>query len=275
MDLKDKLINVLYRKFTDYKVFVFYVIGIYVSLNLIGCESTNLEFNKKAKPISHTLFDSLLKLYVDNAGNVNYEDFIKDSTQLNQYLKLLADNPPDTATWDRNTQMAYWINAYNAFTIKLIVDNYPVKSIKDLNPTISVPFVNSIWDVAFFEIGGVKMDLNNIEHAILRDYYQDPRIHFAINCASISCPRLLNRAYISESLEIDLDQQAKEFINDPTKNKIQADEIEVSKIFLWFGGDFKKQGTLIDFLNRYANKKINNSADIDYMAYNWLLNNTK
>lgn len=275
MNLKDKLITVLYKKCSDYKVLIFYTIGISVSLNFIGCETTNLDFNKKVKPITHVLFDSLLKLHVDNVGDVDYKGFIKDSTLLNQYLALLANNPPDTTTWDRNTQMAFWINAYNAFTIKLIVDNYPVESIKDLNPTISVPFVNSIWDIAFFEIGGVKMDLNHIEHEILRDFYQDPRIHFVINCASISCPRLLNRAYKPETLEIDLEQQAKEFINDPAKNRLNEEGIEVSKIFFWFGGDFKKKGTLIDFLNRYANKKINNSAEIDYMAYNWLLNSTK
>jgi len=275
MDLKDKLNRRLEIIIFNYKVLIFYAIGIYVSLNFIGCESTNLDFNKKAKPISHALFDSLLNLHVDEAGNVNYLGFLQDSTQLNLYLDLLSNNPPDTTTWDRDTQMAFWINAYNAFTIKLIVANYPLKSIKDLNPTISVPFVNSIWDVAFFEIGGVKMDLNNIEHNILRDYFKDPRIHFAINCASISCPRLLNRAYVPETLAADLDKQAREFINDPTKNAINEDKIEVSKIFLWFGGDFKQEGTLIDFLNRYTHKKINNSAETDYMAYNWLLNSIK
>jgi hypothetical protein len=168
--------------------------------------------------------------------------------------------------------MVYWINTYNAFTIKLIIDNYPVKSIKNLGSIISIPFVNSAWDVEFFEIGGQKMNLNNIEHNILRDHFKDPRIHFVINCASISCPRLLNKAYKAETLEKDLEKQAIEFINDSTKNIITKDKIVISKIFSWFSGDFKRDGTLIHFLNRYSTEKINYSVEIDYMAYNWLLN---
>ena len=237
-----------------------------------GCMQPPIDFSNKSQLPSHQLLDSLLTIHVENNGKVDYQGFIKDSVHFGRYLEQLKLNPPDTNTWSREEQMAYWINAYNAFTIKLIIDNYPVKSIKDLNPTISVPFVNSIWDVKFIDLGGKKFSLNNIEHDILRGHFKDARIHFAINCASISCPRLLNKAYFADSLDQVLDKQAVDFINDKTKNEISIEHIKVSKIFLWFSGDFKKNGTLIDFLNRYADVQIKKTAEVDYMAYNWLLN---
>jgi Protein of unknown function, DUF547 len=221
------------------------------------------------KPITHELFDTLLKKYVDNKGNVNYEGFKKDKVLLDNYLDLLSKNPP-TTDWTQEDQLAYWINAYNAFTISLVAKHYPIASIKDIKPGIA--FINSVWDIKFIKIGNETYDLNNIEHSILRKKFSEPRIHFAINCASYSCPRLRNGAYTAANLEAQLTEAARSFLADTTKNDITQNFISISKIFDWFTGDFKKKGNLIDFLNLYAPVRINRKAKIEYKEYVWTLN---
>ncbi|MCK5368247.1 MAG: DUF547 domain-containing protein, partial [Cyclobacteriaceae bacterium] len=166
----------------------------------------------------------------------------------------------------------YWINAYNAFTVKLIIDHYPLESIKDIGSAIQIPFVNSPWDIKFIEINGKKLDLNNIEHSILRKKFDEPRIHFAINCASFSCPKLRREAYVANNLDVQLEKQAIQFINDLERNSISGSHAEVSKIFSWFKGDFTKEGSLVDFLNQYSNTEIGKESKISYMNYNWALN---
>ena len=107
----------------------------------------------------HDAWTVLLQKYVDNFGNVDYEGFQKDSTSLNAYLNQLTNNPPDEKTWSQPEQIAYWINVYNAFTIKLIIQHYPVESIKDIGSKIQIPFINSPWDIKFIEINNKKLDL--------------------------------------------------------------------------------------------------------------------
>lgn len=223
-------------------------------------------------PPDHQLWHNLVKVHVRSDGMVDYKGFIRDSARLNQYLKLLSDNAPDRKTWSKAEQLAYWINAYNAFTVKLIVDNYPVKSIRDLGPGFKIPGVKDVWHYKFFKIGGADASLDDIEHGILRKEFDEPRIHFAINCASVSCPPLLNEAFTVDKLEIQLTQVAIRFIDDPTRNQITADQAQISSIFSWFRGDFTEKGTLIDFLNRYSKVKIKPSAKISYLDYNWNLN---
>ncbi|GAB3196424.1 DUF547 domain-containing protein [Pontibacter aydingkolensis] len=218
------------------------------------------------------MWTSLLQKHVNETGFVNYKGFVQDSVLLNQYLKTLQTGVPDPKTWTQEEQLAYWINAYNAFTVKLIIDEYPLKSIKDLNSIFSIPFVNSIWDKKFFRLGGEKYSLNIIEHQILRKEFEEPRIHFAINCASVSCPKLRREAYTSEQLEAQLQEQAYNFINDPFKNRLSSNNPKLSSIFNWFEGDFKKNGSLVDFLNRYAKTKIREDASISYLEYDWRLN---
>lgn len=224
-----------------------------------------------AGPVAHTRLTALLKKHVTPAGAVDYKGIIKDSLQLNQYLKLLSDNPPQKS-WSRDEQLAYWINAYNAFTLQLIIRNYPLKSIKDIGSKVKIPFVNTPWDIKFIRIGKETFDLNNIEHGILRDKFKEPRIHFAIVCASVSCPKLLNEAYEGKQVQQQLEAQARDFINDRSRNKISPNAAQVSQIFNWFRGDFTRQGTLTEFLNRYSTVKINKNARVTYLEYNWSLN---
>lgn len=227
------------------------------------------------KPIEHTEWTSLLKKHVDNDGFVDYKGFIRDSAELNDYLEKLSNNAP-AKNWSKNDKFAYWINAYNAFTVKLIVDNYPVKSIKDLGPENPIIFVNTVWDKKFFTIGGKEMTLNTIEHKILRKKFDDARVHFAINCASYSCPKLRTEAFEASKLDAQLTDQAIDFLSDKRKNKVSTDQPQLSSIFKWFDKDFTKNGqTKIQFINKFSPVKINDNADLSYLDYNWELNEKK
>ncbi|MEM1124813.1 MAG: DUF547 domain-containing protein, partial [Bacteroidota bacterium] len=234
--------------------------------------------------INHALFDSLLQKHVSEDGFVNYKGFIRDSVQMNEYLTLLKNNHPNKKNWSKDEQLAYWINAYNAFTVKLIMNHYPVESIKDIKSGIG--FINSVWDIKFFKIEGQEYDLNNIEHSIIRKQFNEPRIHFAVNCASYSCPRLRNEAYTAKNLEIQLDDQARTFFNDERKNKIVSeDQIVLSSLLKWYSTDFTQKGIfsrlfggsgrskkLIGFVNPYVETTINEEAEVTFMEYSWALN---
>ncbi|MBK7938099.1 MAG: DUF547 domain-containing protein [Lewinellaceae bacterium] len=224
----------------------------------------------ESKPVTHEAWDALVKKHVRQDGFVDYKGFIRDSNDLNGYLRLLESAHPNDKNWTRNEQMAYWINAYNAYTVQLILRNYPVSSIKDIKK--GVAFVNSVWDIKFIKIQGFMYDLNNIEHNILRAVYKDARIHAAINCASWSCPRLLGEAYTAANLDKQLDAAMRSFVNDPARNRIRADKAEISEIFKWFKGDFERGGNLRDFLNRYSDVKITDKTDISHIDYDWRLN---
>ncbi len=247
------------------------VLSIIVFLLFQSCQRKSPS-KPGSKLIDHHEWTILLQKYVDDDGLVNYQGFLKDSIDLNSYLDKISTNPPDESAWSAEDQIAYWINAYNAFTVKLILDHYPLKSIKDIGSAIQIPFVNTPWDVKFIEINKEKLDLNNIEHSILRKKFHEPRIHFAINCASLSCPKLRREAYIAEKLNAQLNEQAIQFINDPKRNDITIDHVKISKIFSWFKGDFTKSGSLKDFLNQYSDIKINGDAKISFMDYDWSLN---
>ncbi|WP_159023093.1 DUF547 domain-containing protein [Formosa sp. L2A11] len=227
----------------------------------IGFQTYNENTIEAPKPIDHTLWNALLSKYVSKDGHVNYKGFKADEQRFQEYLEILKQDTP-SSSWTKNEKLAYWINAYNAFTIQLILDNYPVKSIKDIKDP---------WDLEFIKIADKTYSLGDIEHKILRKM-DEPRIHFAINCASYSCPNLLNEAYNAEDLNEQLNVAATQFVNDTSKNTISKDKVEVSKIFDWFSSDFKKQGSVVDFLNTYSTIKIDSKAKVKYRDYNWNLN---
>ena len=247
------------------------LIALTLTALLAACSSLNPQ-TANTSPMSHQLWDSLLKQHVNDEGWVDYEGFMADSASLRKYLTLLQSNGPNDANWSRNEQLAYWINLYNAFTVELILQHYPLKSIKDIGSSIQVPFINSPWDIKFIEVGGETLDLNNVEHNILRKHLQEPRIHFAINCASYSCPRLRNEAFTADRLEAQLEAAAVEFINDPKRNTIAKDKVAVSQIFNWFKGDFTKEGSLVDYLNQYSQVPIDPKAKVSHRKYDWKLN---
>ncbi len=224
---------------------------------------TNL-FAWAGQSVSHQKWDDLLQKYVSPAGKVDYSGFAKDKLQLQNYLNALSKSTPDDS-WSRNESMAYWINAYNAFTIDLILKNYPLKSIMEING-------GKAWDLKFIKLSGRTYSLNDIEHEILRKKYKDARIHFAVNCASISCPRLSNKAFVAGNLEDQLNKMAISFINNKAKNSLSNAEVRISKLFDWYKDDFTQKGSLIVFLNQYSHTQIKSDAKVSFMEYNWNLN---
>ncbi len=210
--------------------------------------------------MSHSVWDRILILNVTKEGKVNYEGVILDSALFYQYFRSLSDNPP-TDKWSRDEKLAYWINVYNSVAMKMIIDNYPVKSINDLhNP----------WNQKFFRIKDNRYSLDEIEHNILRKF-NEPRIHFLINCASNSSPKLWNMAYTKDNINEALENRTREFINDPSKNIITKNKISISQVFEWYKDDFNN-GDVADFINQYSNVRINTIPKNGYMKYDWSLN---
>ena len=213
-----------------------------------------------------SIFDSLLQKNVDKTGRVDYQSLKNNETLLDNYLAYIQNNEP-TKNWSSNKKKAFWINTYNAYTIKIILNNYPLKSIRDIKID-----GKTAWKIPFVKVGQKRYTLDQIEHEILRKKFNDPRIHVGINCASVSCPRLWNFAFTEDNIASSLDNLMKEFINNTTRNKISKNNLEISEIFNWFSKDFMKNGTIINYLNTYAAIKISEKASIKYLTYDWSLN---
>ena len=225
---------------------------------------------------THKIFTEILQKYVID-GLVNYKE-LKTDQNFDKYLSQLFSTDPSQLT--EKEELAFWINAYNVFTIKVILDSYPVKSINDIKFG-----EKSVWDKDFISINKKKYSLNDIEHKILRVKFKEPRIHFAIVCASVSCPALRNNAYEADKLDRQLQEQAVEFLRDNERNSfdIKNKEADLSKIFDWFGEDFGKSDEEIleyvsTFLSGDVREDINqnlNSWSISYKKYDWNLNEIK
>ncbi|APZ46242.1 DUF547 domain-containing protein [Polaribacter reichenbachii] len=213
-----------------------------------------------------SIFNDLLQKHVSDTGIVDYKSFKTDVSKLDTYLDYLKKTSPDNS-WSENKQKAFWINAYNAYTIKLILDNYPLKSIMDIKQK-----GKTAWKILFVEVAGKTYTLDFIEHEILRKKLFDPKIHVGVNCASGSCPKLGNKAFTEENIEAELTQLMKDFVNDVSRNKISKRKVQISSIFDWFKEDFTKNGTIIDYLNQFSEIEINPKAKISYLKYNWSLN---
>lgn len=231
----------------------------------------------------HKLFSEILQDYVKD-GLVDYKNLANDD-RLKEYLDQLSSIDPEKL--NQSQQLAFWINAYNAFTLYIISENYPVESITDLHTggkIIGYLLGKTVWDKEFIIINDKKYSLNNIEHKILRKM-NEPRIHFAIVCASISCPELRNEAFEADKLEIQLEEQAQRFINDPSRNSFDLGnrEAEISEIFNWFDEDFgDSEEEVLIFISDYLTDEIASEIkdnfsewDISYMDYDWGLNEYK
>ncbi len=214
-----------------------------------------------SKP-DHSVWDALLRKNVSSSGKVNYSGMKSSLTKINTYVDHL-EGFTDLSALSRNEKLAYWINLYNAVTVQLIASNYPVSSITKLHG-------GKPWDKKLITIGSKQYSLNNIENDIIRPRFKEARIHFAVNCAAKSCPKLLNEAFTGDQLSSQLRRQTKSFVNG-SGNDIAADKIAISKIFEWYKTDFKN-GDLIAFLNDYSGTKINTDATIEFKEYDWALN---
>jgi hypothetical protein len=223
-----------------------------------------------ADKVDHGLYGDLLGKYVKN-GVVDYRGFKNEEAHLDQYLRILEK--ADTKTLPRNGQFAFYINAYNAWTIKLILGGYPgIESIKDLGSLFKSP-----WKKKIARIDGDILTLDNIEHDILRPRFNDPRIHFAVNCASKSCPPLMSEPYLGDVLDRQLTEMTRAFINDRAYNRIEGSTLYVSSIFKWYSEDFNND--TVGFFMKYAEgeleEKLQKQAKeikVEYLDYDWSLN---
>lgn len=242
----------------------------------------NLKFD--AFDQTHANFSQVLQDYQNEKGLVNYKKLkgdLKGHLQhpfLN-YLKEIQSVSLETFnSWTNQERMAFLINSYNALTIKLIVDNYPVVSIKKIGG-----FFTKAWDIQFFSLlEGKIRSLDAIEHTWLRPVYKDYRIHAAVNCASLSCPLLRHTPYIGKNISEQLDEQMRLWINNPNLNHYdqQNKTLKVSKIFDWYKTDFDKWGDgALKVINKYLTPALSaeNLAQLKlkYFDYNWGLNEVK
>lgn len=225
---------------------------------------------QSAEPVDNAIYSELLRNYVHD-GVVNYAGFKKDEAKLDRYLKVLEQT--DTRQLSRDEQLAFYINAYNAWTIKLVLRGYPgIHSIKDLGS-----FWSSPWKKKLVRIDGKVLSLDDVEHGILRPKFRDPRIHFAVNCASKSCPPLRSVPYEGKTINQQLDAAARTFLNDPQSNRLVGETLYVSKIFDWYGEDFKPG--IVGFFLKYAQGDLKEGLEanrdrieIRYLDYDWSLN---
>ncbi|MDH5379997.1 MAG: DUF547 domain-containing protein [Cyclobacteriaceae bacterium] len=222
------------------------------------------------KIVSHNSYDSLLQKHVDKMGMVNYEMLALDSGKLNKFIGTMGRNTPNWEQWKREEIISYYLNLYNASTLQLVLRNYPLQSIKDIGPTIQIPFVNTPWQLDFIKMDDELFNLDDIEHGILREKFEEPRIHFALVCAAISCPKLRNEAYTAEKLESQLEDQTHQFLGDTSKNSFEQEEIKLSKLFSWYKGDFDSNRGVLEFIGKY--RDIPEGVKVSYKNYNWKLN---
>lgn len=241
----------------------------------------------------HSEWDVLLKKHVITKDGgaiteVDYAGFAKDRTQLKSYLtKLSSLSQSDFDTLSKEEQLAFLINAYNAWTIELILQKYPnLKSIKELGGFLSTP-----WAKSFIPLLDKTRSLDEIEHTMIRGSgrYNEPRIHFAVNCASIGCPALRAEAYTGKKIEAQLEEQTRLFFSDRSRNRLSGNTLELSSIFKWYDKDFRKGWmntfTVAAFAEHYAEALGLSSEQvkalkagkisIDYLDYDWRLNDKR
>ncbi|MBI5720256.1 MAG: DUF547 domain-containing protein [Burkholderiales bacterium] len=266
-----------------------------LALGLAGLVAAPAASAQGAFDHSHAAWTALLKKHVlalrgGQASQVRYAAFAGERAALKAYLEALSAVPEATfAGWSKPQRMAFLINAYNAFTVELILTKYPkLESIKDLGSLFQTP-----WKPRWVPLLGTQVSLDDIEHEMLRKRgaYDDPRVHFAVNCASIGCPALREEAFVPERLDAQLDEQALRFMSDRSRNRynVPRGRLEVNKIFDWFGEDFRLGlrgiASLPAFAARYADQLADTPADrervrgaqveIGFLEYDWKLNDVR
>jgi hypothetical protein len=244
--------------------------ALFISFSMITAAAGLQSIASSETTVDNGLYGELLKKHVRD-GRVDYAGFKTEEAKLDRYLKILENVDPGILS--RNEQFAFYINAYNAWTIKLILSGYPgVTSIKDLGSLLKSP-----WKKKIVRIDGKVITLDHVEHEILRPRYKDPRVHFAINCAAKSCPPLRPEPFNGNILERQLDDSTRSFINNPQSYRLDDSELYVSRIFKWFSEDFNED--IFGFFLKYATgnlkKELKSKSErivVQYLEYDWSLN---
>ena len=265
-------------------------------LAMIGfCLATPATARSATFDHNHAVWDQLLREHVHwnlthTASQVDYAALQGKRAVLNRYLRdLSAVEMQEFDSWDRDQQLAFLINAYNSFTVELILTKYPdIESIKDLGSLFSSP-----WKKKFFILFGEAQTLDGIEHSLIRGSgrYNEPLIHFAVNCASIGCPALANEAFVAETLDQQLLESTRNFLKDRSRNRFNSKSgaLEVSSIFDWYAEDFDKGWRGYDSLEGFFRTHADWAADgpdaverlrreeveIDFLDYDWRLNSLR
>ena len=231
--------------------------------------------------VDHSPFDHFLKVYVvrgkDGVNRVRYAGVsAADREALDRYLKRLAEVP--VGKLNRAEQQAYWINLYNALTVQVILQHYPVKSIRDIDISPGF-FSDGPWGKKLIRIEGTDVSLDDIEHRILRPIWKDPRVHYAANCASIGCPNLQPHAFTAADADTLLTQGARDYVNHPRGVRIENEALIVSSIYRWFAADFGgSDAKIIEHLKSYAEPGLRSQLErrrrISDHGYDWSLNDT-
>jgi hypothetical protein len=234
----------------------------------------------------HKDFDVLLKKHVVFKGKqslVYYQALKRDALKLDSYLaSLSAVSKKEYNTFSKNDRLAFLINVYNAFTLKIILNYYPLKSIRDIGSFLS----GNAWKKNFFKLFGKSMHLDFVEHKMIRKWFKEPRIHFAVNCASLGCPSLRRDAFVGSKLDKQLEESMIHFLSNQDKNNVEDEKLYMSKIFDWYEGDFEKAtGSLLKFLTPYLEHIENDGKTrqaiqegdyaIKFNRYDWTLNEVK
>jgi Protein of unknown function, DUF547 len=261
---------------------------------------TFIIFCGNAQAFDHEYRDygEVLKTYSKD-GLVDYAALQKNRKGIDQFVKDIGvTTRNEYESWSHDQQLAFWINTYNGWFLQIVIDRYPIRGGRlfgVLYPENSVQRIPGIWDNIKTRAAGREVSLNDIEHKILRPIFKEPRIHFAIVCASISCPVLRSEPFRASSLQGQLEDAARDFVNNPTKVRWDANEkkVEISKIFDWFSEDFasfadeswlklysKKQAGPVSFVSKYLPAATgetlkNGKVKVDYLDYDWHLNEQK
>jgi len=261
------------------------LVGIVFSVLAIFANTSRAEtFDHQHKTYAQVLEDHVQWSDDGTASTVDYQALKAAPENLDQYLEQLSSvETSQFNDWSRDQQLAFLINAYNAFTLKLIVDHYPVDSIRDIGS-----FWQNPWKMRFFTLLGEEMHLDQVEHEIIREpgVYNEPRIHFAVNCASVGCPALRTEPFTAERLEQQLEDSAERFLQDETRNRYRDGRLEVSSIFKWYREDFERGWQNIDSLDafflRYADSLGLSETEREqlrqgavgyrFLDYDWTLN---
>ena len=232
------------------------------------------------RTIDHSEWNAFLGRYVQvQQGDVyrfNYAEVTaSDRTQLQSYLATMSATP--ISEFNRNEQLAYWINLYNALTVEIILQHYPVDSIREISFSL---FTSGPWREKLIRVEDEELSLDDIEHRILRPIWKDPRIHYAVNCAAIGCPNLQSNAFSAGNTDAMLDRAAREFINHPRGVSVSYGELRVSGIYDWFEEDFGGDDAgVIAHLKQYADTKLQASLAgkkrIGQYHYDWTINDPK
>jgi hypothetical protein len=231
-----------------------------------------------SRRIDHSPWDRFLKLYViegkDIINRVAYERVSEsDLAALSRYISFLASIP--VSSYSRSEQFAYWVNLYNALTLQTVLEHYPVNSIRDIDISGGL-FSDGPWRRKLIEVEGEAVSLDDIEHRILRPIWKDPRIHYAVNCASLGCPNLQPVAFTAENAEELLARGARDYVNHPRGVRVSRDSLTLSSIYSWFEADFAKDGGVLAHVQRYASpdladelKRFDRAGKYEY---DWSLN---